>query len=42
MGMNPKQTFLGAIVILDGKVMEENLRHTGNDIKWLQKQAYAK
>ena len=42
MGMNPKQTFLVANVILDGKVMEENLRHTGNDIKWLQKQAYAK
>jgi uncharacterized membrane protein YcaP (DUF421 family) len=25
-------------VILDGKLMEQNLRHTGNDEKWLLNQ----
>lgn len=27
-----------ANVILDGKLMEENLRHTGRDEKWLHNQ----
>ena len=27
-----------ANVIVDGKVMKENLRHTGNDEKWLNSQ----
>ena len=42
MGLNPEQEYLVANVILDGKIMEENLRHTGKDVKWLQKQIYAK
>lgn len=34
----PQQDFMVANVILDGKVMKENLRHTGNDEKWLKSQ----
>ena len=30
-----------ANVILDGKIMEENLKHTGNDLKWLHAQVKA-
>lgn len=36
--LTPQQDFMVANVILDGKVMEENLRHTGNDKKWLKGQ----
>ena len=28
-------------MILDGKIMEENLKHTGNDEKWLHAQIKA-
>ena len=31
----PQQDYMVANVILDGKVMNENLRHTGKDEKWL-------
>ena len=33
--LSPQQDYMVANVILDGKVMEENLRHTGKDEKWL-------
>lgn len=33
--MNPKQEFLVTNVIIDGKVIEENLKNTGNNFKWL-------
>lgn len=38
MQLSPRQDYMVANVILDGKVMEENLKHTGNDEKWLQNQ----
>lgn len=34
----PQQDYMVANVILDGKVMDENLRHTGKDEKWLMDQ----
>lgn len=36
--LSPQQDFMVANVIIDGKVMSENLRHTGNDEKWLHNQ----
>lgn len=33
--LNPKQDFLVTNIILDGKVLEENLKNTGNNLKWL-------
>lgn len=36
--LSPQQDYMVANVILDGKVMEENLKHTGNDRKWLMDQ----
>lgn len=38
MQLAPQQDYMVANVILDGKVMRENLKHTGNDEKWLQNQ----
>ncbi|MGN8631277.1 YetF domain-containing protein [Blautia sp. HCP3S3_G3] len=38
MNLSPEQDFMVANVILDGRIMEENLRHTGNDEKWLMNQ----
>lgn len=38
MQLSPQQDYMVANVILDGKVMQENLKHTGNDEKWLQNQ----
>lgn len=35
LSLNPKQEFLVTNVIIDGKVMEENLKNTGNNLKWL-------
>ena len=32
------QDFMVANVILDGRIMSENLKHTGNDEKWLMNQ----
>lgn len=41
MQLTPAQDYMVANVILDGKIMEENLRHTGNDEKWLNGQIKA-
>lgn len=38
MNLSPQQDYMVANVILDGKIMEENLRHTGNDETWLRNQ----
>ena len=35
LGLNPKQEFLVANLIIDGNIMEENLKHCGKDFKWL-------
>ena len=35
LNLSPQQDFMTANVILDGNIMRENLRHTGNDEKWL-------
>lgn len=39
--ITPEQDYMVANVILDGKVMEENLRHMGKDEKWLHGQITA-
>lgn len=36
--LTAQQDYMVANVIIDGKVMKENLRHTGNDDKWLKNQ----
>ena len=41
MQLSPQQDYMVANVILDGKLMEENLKHTGNNEKWLQTQIKA-
>ena len=41
MQLSPQQDYMVANVILDGKFMEENLKHTGNNEKWLQNQIKA-
>lgn len=41
MQLTPEQDYMVANVILDGKVMEENLRHMGKDEKWLHGQITA-
>ena len=33
--LSPAQDFMVANVIIDGKIMKENLRHAGRDEKWL-------
>lgn len=38
LNLSPQQDFMTANVIVDGNVMRENLRHTGNDEKWLLNQ----
>ena len=38
LNLSPQQDYMVANVILDGKIMEENLKHTGNDEKWLKSQ----
>lgn len=35
LNLNPKQDFLVTNVIIDGTVIEENLKNTGNNLKWL-------
>ncbi|WP_099466962.1 YetF domain-containing protein [Konateibacter massiliensis] len=42
LGVKPPQDTLVANVIIDGKIMEENLRHTGKNEKWLNEQLKAK
>ena len=41
MQMTPTQDYMVANVILDGKIMVENLKATGNDEKWLHAQIKA-
>ena len=36
LNLNPKQDYLVINVIIDGKIIEENLKNTGNNLKWLQ------
>lgn len=38
LGISPTQNYLVANVIIDGKIMKENLRHTGKNEKWLLEQ----
>lgn len=38
MSLAPQEDYLVANVILDGQIMHANLRHTGNDEKWLRNQ----
>ena len=38
MNLSIQQDYMVANVILDGKVMEQNLKHTGKDEKWLKNQ----
>lgn len=42
LGIAPTQDTLVANVIIDGKIMEQNLRHTGKNEKWLIDQLKAK
>lgn len=35
LGISPKAEYLVANLIIDGVVMEDNLRHCGKDMKWL-------
>lgn len=39
--LTPEQDYMVANVILDGQVMEENLKHMGKDEKWLHTQITA-
>jgi uncharacterized membrane protein YcaP (DUF421 family) len=41
MNLSPAQDYMVANVIVDGKVMRDNLKHTGNDEKWLHNQLKA-
>ena len=41
MQITPQQDYMVANVILDGKVMKENLKHIGKDEKWLHGQITA-
>lgn len=36
MNLSAQQDYMVANVIMDGKIIEQNLRHTGNDEKWLK------
>ena len=38
MGIQPKEDFAFANVIIDGKVMKQNLKAAGRDMNWLNKQ----
>ena len=35
LALSPQQEFMVANVIIDGKIMKENLRHAGKDENWL-------
>ena len=35
LNLDPSQNFLVTNIVIDGKVIEENLKHTGNNLKWL-------
>ena len=36
LNLSPKQDFLVTNVVIDGKVLEENLKNTGKDLNWLK------
>ena len=36
--LSPKQDYMVANVIIDGKIMWDNLKHTGNNEAWLKNQ----
>lgn len=38
LSLNPEQEYMVANVIIDGNIMSDNLKRTGNDEIWLQKQ----
>jgi uncharacterized membrane protein YcaP (DUF421 family) len=38
LNLSPQQDYMVANVILDGRIMQENLHHTGRDEKWLMQQ----
>lgn len=38
MNMNPKQELITTEVIMDGRILDENLKRMGLDVKWLKKQ----
>lgn len=40
--LSPQPAAIGTELIMDGKVMAENLKRRGLDEKWLQKQIQAK
>jgi uncharacterized membrane protein YcaP (DUF421 family) len=42
MGITPSQDTMTSTLIIDGKIMSENLKHSGKDEKWLQKQLATK
>lgn len=41
LNISPSQNYLVANVIIDGKIMSQNLKHIGNNEKWLTKQLHA-
>lgn len=41
LNLNPEQETLIANVVIDGHIMEKNLKSTGNNEKWLEKQIHA-
>lgn len=41
LGMKPKSDNMVANLIVDGKLMEQNLKHSGKDMKWLNNQLAA-
>lgn len=41
LNISPSQNYLVANVIIDGKIMSQNLKHIGNNEKWLTKQLRA-
>ena len=38
MSLSPEQEFINAEVIMDGRILDENLKRMGLDTKWLEKQ----
>lgn len=40
LNLNPTQDTMVANVIMDGQVLKKNLKHTGNDEKWLNNQLH--
>lgn len=41
MTLNPKQDFINTEIIMDGRILDENLKRMGLDITWLNKQLKA-